>query len=129
MAKANITLPDGTKVTIEGTTDEVAILLSRFSGTSEAAPAAAKKKKRKKKKSSDGSGGAATKRKGPQTLIMELAKEDYFKSKRTIGDIQSKLEEKGHIYAQHSLSSPLLRLTRIKTLRRLKEKNVWVYVS
>lgn len=129
MAKANITLADGTKVTIEGTADEVAILLSRFSGTSEAAPTAAKKKKRKKKKSSGGSGGAATKRKGPQTLIIELAEEDYFKSKRTIGDIQSKLEEKGHIYAQHSLSSPLLRLTRIKMLRRLKEKSGWVYVS
>ncbi len=129
MAKANITLPNGTKVTIEGTADEVATLLGRFSGPSEAAPAVAKKKKRKKKKSNGGSGGPAAKRKGPQTLIAELAKEGYFKSKRTIGDIQNKLEEKGHIYAQTSLSTPLLRLTRIRTLRRLKEQGVWVYVN
>ena len=129
MAKANITLPNGTKVTIEGTADEVATLLARFSGPSEDTPAVAKIKKRKKKKSYGGSGGAATKRKGPQILIEELAKEGYFKSKRTIGDIQNKLDEKGHIYAQTSLSSPLLRLTRIRTLRRLKEQGVWVYVS
>ena len=59
MAKANIILPDGTKVTIEGTPDEVATLLTRFSG----------------------SGGN---RKGPQGLIAELAQEDYFKSKREL---------------------------------------------
>ena len=38
MAKANLQLPDGTTVNIEGTADEVAMLLARFSGT--AAPAA-----------------------------------------------------------------------------------------
>ena len=55
----------------------------------------------------------------------------YFKSKRTIGDIQKKLEEMGHIYALTSLSTPLIRLTRSKNsaLRRLKENKQWVYVG
>jgi hypothetical protein len=50
---------------------------------------------------------------------------------RAVGDeVQKKLEEKGHIYAQESLSGPLLRLTRDKhVLRRLKDKKGWVYVS
>ena len=125
MAKANLTLPNGTKVTIEGTADEVATLLSNFSGPSEAAPATGTKKRRKKKNS----GGPTTIRKGPQTLIRGLVDEGYFKSKRTLANVQKKLDEKGHIYAQTSLSSPLIRLTRDRTLRRLKEKSGWVYVS
>ena len=32
MAKANLVLPDGTTVAIEGTADEVAVLLGRFFG-------------------------------------------------------------------------------------------------
>ena len=36
MAKANLLLPDGTTVNIEGTAEEVAILLGRFSAPSEA---------------------------------------------------------------------------------------------
>jgi len=61
--------------------------------------------------------------------VKDLAAEDWFKTKRTIGDLQKKLEEKGHIYAMESLSTPLLRLTRSKVLRRIKDKSGWVYVS
>jgi hypothetical protein len=61
--------------------------------------------------------------------MAELASEGWFKSKRTIGDVQKKLEEKGHIYAMESLSTPLLRLTRNRTLRRIKDKSGWAYVS
>lgn len=130
MAKAKLVLADGTKVDIEGTADEVVKLLATFSSGSPATP---KKKlsKRRTSKTATGSGTRrATGRKGPQVLISELAAENYFKAKkRTIGDIQKKLEEGGHIYAQESLSTPLLRLTRNGTLRRLKEKSGWVYVS
>jgi hypothetical protein len=68
-------------------------------------------------------------RKGPQTLVEALVQENYFKAKRSIGEIRTKLEEKGHIYALHSLSTPLLRLTRSRILRRIKEKTGWVYVT
>lgn len=128
MAKANIVLPSGTTVAIEGTADEVATLLTRFSEPESTAPKAVRNKKTRKK-GSRSSSSSAVNRKGPRGLIVELAEEGYFKSKRTIGDIQKKLEEKGHIYAQSSLSPPLLRLTRSRTLRRIKEKSGWVYVS
>lgn len=128
MAKAKLVLPDGTKVDIEGTAEEVARLLTTFAASPAASPA--KRPTARKSRSKGTSKSPSTpKRKGPQALIAELAGAGYFKSKRTIGDIQKKLEEKGHIYAQQSLSSPLIRLTRNKTLRRIKEKGNWVYVA
>lgn len=127
MAKANLTLPNGTTVALEGTADEVAELLTKFSGsTTTSAPHVPTGLK---KKTSSPARTAKSSRKGPQTLLQELANEGWFKSKRTIGEAQKKLEEKGHIYAMTSLSTPLLRLTRSKVLRRLKDKNGWVYVS
>jgi copper chaperone CopZ len=125
MAKANLTLPNGTIVTIEGTADEVADLLAKVSGPT---PSSGSSKKSKPKSSS----GPKTKkinRKGPLVLVNELADQDFFKSKRSIGDVQKKLEEAGHIYATESLSPALLRLTRKRVLRRLKEKSGWAYVS
>lgn len=128
MTKAHLTLPDGTTVNIEGTAEEVANLLSRFSAiqdqpTRTSKPATKKSSARSKAKEQK------PKRKGPQILIEELVRENYFKSKRTIGDVQKKLEEGGHIYALYSLSTPLLRLTRSKALRRIKDKDGWVYVN
>lgn len=130
MAKATLVLPDGTKVDIDGTANEVAKLLATFSLDSTAHPKKQRSKRKRAPKPAGSTTKKATARKGPQKLIGELAAENFFKgSKRTIGGIQKKLEEKGHIYAQESLSTPLLRLTRNGTLRRLKEKGAWVYVS
>lgn len=130
MAKAKLELPDGTTVNIEGTADEVATLLAKFSGS---VPSSAETKKRPGKKApkrvSGGNKKDRPKRKGPRTLLEDLVSDNFFKSKRTISEVQRKLEEKGHIYAMNSLSTPLLRLTRDKTLRRIKEKNGWAYVS
>ena len=128
MAKANFTLPDGTTVNIEGTAEEVANLLSRFSSP-QAGPERTSKPSKEKSSGRTAAQAHTPKRKGPQTLIEDLVQENYFKSKRTIGDVQKKLEEGGHIYAMHSLSTPLLRLTRSKMLRRIEDKNGWVYVA
>ncbi|NOH02219.1 MAG: hypothetical protein HND47_09810 [Chloroflexi bacterium] len=81
------------------------------------------KKASKSRKSSKGSKG------GPQTYMLELKNSGFFEEKRTIADIQRKLEELGHIYAQTSLSTPLLRLTRSKKLSRVKENDSWYYIS
>jgi hypothetical protein len=126
MATANLTLPDGTKVNIEGTADEVAILLAKCSSTSAGQVTSENKTSRAAKSAKK----ARARRKGPLGLIDTLAEEGFFKSKRNIAEVQKKLEEKGHIYAQESLSGALLRLTRDKhVLRRIKEKAGWVYVS
>ena len=129
MAKANLTLPDGTTVKIEGTADEVAVLLAKVSGGEPGSPRRRKTTRKKATKKKTARSRNRVKRKGPQVLIGELADSNYFKSKRSMSDIQKKLEAQGHIYAMTSLSTPLLRLTRNGTLRRLKEKGNWVYVS
>ena len=128
MAKANLVLPDGTKVNIEGTVEEVAVLLAKCSSTTPAGPSAATKKQRQKR--GRGSGGTAKrpKARGPVGLITELAQEGFFKSKRMLPEIQKKLEQGGHIYAQTSLSPAVLSLTKQKILRRLKENEGWTYV-
>jgi hypothetical protein len=127
MAKAHLVRPDGTTVNIEGTPEEVAALVERLSTTSEP-DRKRRTASRTRRPAKSGAGARAPRRTGPQDLIAALAQQDFFKSKRTLGDVQAKLEEAGHIYAMTSLSSPMLRLTRKKVLRRLKDKDGWVYV-
>lgn len=130
MAKANLVLPDGTTVNIEGTADEVATLLAKFSAPESGGRSGTKNKRKKKRPAAAGGGDKKPKKPdGPTSLVGELATEGYFKSKRTLGDIQKKLEERGHIYAQSSISPILTRLTRKRTIRRIKEKKGWVYVN
>jgi hypothetical protein len=130
MAKANLTLPNGTTVVIDGSPKEIAELMSLYSGASKVDDSellfrSDKHSKSKAVNKEDKSSG----KKGPQSYILELTKTDFFKQKRTISEIQKKLEERGHIYAQTSISTPLIRLVRTHELRRIKDKKSWVYVS
>lgn len=128
MAKANLVLSNGTTVSIEGTADEVAILVGRISQPDLSRTSQNERKSSKKTRTTTSK--AKRRKEGPKTFIQELVNEDYFKSqKRTIGDIKTKLEERGHIYALTNLSTPLIRLTKERALRRLKENGVWVYVT
>lgn len=127
MAKANLTLANGATVAIEGTAEEVAALLATVSGS--AGLTKSKRTGQSRRQASPRKEKTSSSRKGPQKLLQELADENWFKAKRTIGDAQKKLEEMGHIYAMTSLSTPLLRLTKARVLRRIKDKNGWVYIS
>ena len=124
MATANLTLPNGSKVAIEGTAEEVAALVSRLSGGGAGGDATPMQRQRRKRAAAASGAERRDRRStGPRGLIEQLASDDYFKAqKRTIGDIQKKLEQDGHIYALHSLSSALLRLTRAKTSGVLKKR-------
>lgn len=131
MAKASLVLPDGTKVTIDGTTDEVASILERFSSTGAPSsrgrvplsPATRRKSGSKVKTTTK------AKRAGPTDHIRDLIKEGFFKTKREIGAVRDKLEECGHIYPVTSISGPLYRLVKNKELRRIKEDGTWRYVN
>jgi hypothetical protein len=128
MAKANLTLPSGATVAIEGTTEEVAGLVNLLSmgGPQRASPP---EKPQRKAKVKGATTGIKNKRTGLQTLLERLVEEDFFNSKRGIADVRAKLEEGGHIYPMERLSTPLLRLVRGRSLRRFKEGGAWVYVS
>jgi hypothetical protein len=135
MPKANVVLADGTKVTIDGTADEVAALLQRISGSAQQPLDGDSKKRtgRRRRKAiaaASGKGGSArTTPKGPADYLRDLVATNYFKIKRGLGDVQKKLEEGGHIYAVTHLSPVLLRAVRAKELRRIKEGGTWKYVN
>lgn len=118
MAKANIDLPDGTKIVIERSVDEVAKIVSLVQGTTEPPP-------RKKVKPSP------IKKKTKCTIkdyVRELKDEGFFKQKRALSDVKKALDTRGHIYALTSLSGQMLDLVRSKELGRIKEGRKWMYV-
>ncbi|MGA8905575.1 MAG: hypothetical protein WB661_11290 [Candidatus Bathyarchaeia archaeon] len=121
MPEASLTLPDGTNVHIRGAENEIARIVKRITGDENGTEGGRKPQKTLRKSQYDAS--------GPTGHIRELVDEGFFKQKRSLGDIQKALEAKGHIYATTSLSPILVRLTRSRILRRLKEQGAWNYVN
>jgi len=127
MPKAKIELPNGTVVTIDGTPEDVAKLLKLYSSSTDVPDKTSTKKQSTGSKTP--SKPSAKSPKGPMGHIRVLIDEGFFKSRKSLADIQKKLEEKGHIYAQSSLSPALVRLVRNQEVRRLKESKGWAYVN
>ncbi len=122
MAKAKWTLPNGTKVDIDGSAEEVAKLMSLLTtGMQDKKGATGSKKARPSK------GKGKKPKTGPKPLIVDLIDAGFFKARQSIKDIQKKLEAQGHIYAQSSLSPALQRLVREKLLNRVKVEGLWYY--
>jgi hypothetical protein len=119
MAKAHIITKDGTKITIEGTPQEVSLLITQLKGKISTSPTggriAGKQKSRLKA--------------GPINLISELIDGGFFKKPKELSAIKLALEEQGHHYPATSLSPTLLRLVRKQHLRRIKDKKRWLYVN
>lgn len=122
VSKATIALPDGTKVTVEGTVDAIAAMLGRVADNSCASGQPGRRTSKRH-------AGTAAPSKGPVDHIRELVAADFFKTKRGLGDVQKKLEEGAHIYPVTSLSPALFRLVRMRELGRVKEASVWKYVN
>jgi len=116
MAKAQITTESGTKVTIEGDPEEVAILIKRFDKAASMASVPVRTSR-------------SIGRAGPQDRILALLAAGFFKMPQGLGAIRSALEQQGHFYPVTTLSPVLLRLVRSRNLRRIKENNVWSYVQ
>ncbi len=124
MPKAHITTKSGTKLTIEGTAEEVAAMIAHFEGGEAATmqrAARAEKSERPKTK--------ARAIASPSNLILELIDGGFFKKPKELGAIKLTLEEQGHFYPVTTLSPLLLRLVRRRQLRRIKDKNRWLYVG
>ena len=124
MAIAHIVTKNGTKLTIEGTPEEVAVLVKRFEGTTSGTG--------KPNPARRGGGSAARMGKakaGPANLIAELIDAGFFKKPKGLGAIKSALEERGHFYPVTTQSPVVLRLVKTRSLRRLKENKLWTYVG
>jgi len=125
MTKANIDLPDGTKIVIDGSVDEVAKIVALVQGATRPPPAAERKPIKKPE------APLATKKKakpGLKSFVRELKEEGFFEEKRTLRTIKEALDAKAHIYRISHLSGVMLELIRDRELGRLKERGKWVYV-
>jgi hypothetical protein len=126
MASAEITLPDGITVTVEGSPDEISSVVERLKGNgnnSASLPGRAP---------SLGPYRAKSKRPQPRReqigdLVGGLIEDGFFRPPKTLGDVRSALAQRGHHYPRTTLSPLLLRLVRKRDLRRLQENGRWVY--
>jgi hypothetical protein len=121
MATANIQLPDGTKVSIEGTPEEISRVLSLYGPKVAAADVARNPPDERPLTNSRATNGAVP-------YLRELITEGFFSERRSLADVQRSLEELGHIFPISHLSTPLRRLVVGRQLRRLKDGRNWVYV-
>lgn len=118
MAKANLTTKSGTKIVIDGTTEEVAALVARFEGVPKRPSRVTATKARQ--------GRVKT---GPVSLVGELMDGGFFKKPKGLSAIKLALAEQGHFYPVTTLSPILLSLVRKRLLRRIKEEKRWLYVG
>ena len=131
MAKANLTLTNGTTVVIEGTPEEVAGLLERFSDTEPRRARASQPRRRAPSNRQLKSADAKSKPKGATDYIQDLIGEDFFRERRGLSEVKEGLEARAHIYPVTTLSPALFRLVRKKELRRIKDNGdgQWKYVN
>lgn len=118
MATANIQLPDGTKVTIEGTPEEISKVLNLYGPKAPVSDLATGERISKKSRVSNGA----------TQYLRELNDEGFFSERRSLSEVQKRLEDLGHIFPLNQLSTPLRRLVVGRQLRRLKDGRNWVYV-
>ena len=120
MAKAHITRGD-TKITVEGTPEEVAKLVAQL-GDGHAirqgrAPVRNRAGKEKKQKPT------------PINLISTLIDGDFFRKPKDLAAVKVALEEMGHFYPVTTLSPALLRLVRKRQLKRIRDQKRWLYTG
>src|SRR5260370_1284304 len=117
MVKAQITTPEGVKISLEGTPAEVTAVV------------------RDLKADAQGRGGEPGRRRknparvSPTGLVASLIEGGFFKSPRDLAGIRAVLEDRGHYYPVTTLSPAMLRLVRKRELRRIRKDKHWLYCS
>ena len=122
MAKANIQTQDGTKITIEGTTEEISRLLQMYKikGAPEKALQSEQKKFVRMKKSAKPT---------VTDSVREILAEGFFSKPKSLAEVKQGLEEQGTFIPITTLSAIVLGLVKNKELRRLKQDKKWAYVQ
>jgi predicted house-cleaning NTP pyrophosphatase (Maf/HAM1 superfamily) len=117
MAKAQITTPEGIKISIDGTSKEISALIEDLK--EKAAEEGPKRQRR----------GAKPGRVLLGDLIASLKDGGFFKKPKDLASVKSALEEMGHHYPVTTLSPVMLRRVRGRDLRRIREKGRWLYTG
>lgn len=118
MPKAVIAMKGGSTVTIEGSSEEVAALVSRLNGGHAGGVMPAKSNTSSRQKAKPTLTG----------LVEELIADNFFSHPKDLGAVKVALEGRGHFYPTTTLSPIMLRFVKRRELRRIKEKKHWAYV-
>jgi hypothetical protein len=118
MAKAHIKLPDGTNITIEGDTQEVAELVRKVQSVE---PQVREKPARKVRES----GGNSS----LPDLLHSLKDGGFFKKPKDLAEVKMALAELGAVYPTTTVAPALLRLTKARHLRRIRQDQRWFYTG
>lgn len=121
MPKATIKSKSGAVITVQGTENEVANILSLF----EELPRMSFKQERAEK--SVTSKQKDKKRTGASDIIVNLKEHGFFNKPKSLAEIESALEEKGYLYPVTTLSGVMLSLVKRKLFGRKKIEGRWVY--
>lgn len=121
MPKAIIKSKTGTTITIEGTKEELARILSDFERTSIVREIKTRASKEAVKKKDE------NKRRAASDLIVELREDGFFAKPKTLGEIAEALERSGYIYPTTTLSGVVIGLVQKKLLGRKRVNGKWVY--
>lgn len=124
MSKATLAMASGTKITVEGTNDEVMAMVARLEGLSPIDPS--------RTRSSVGKHTNAQSKSKPtlMALISEMIAGGFFKEPKQLGAVKAALEETGQFYPVTTLSPAMLRMVRARQLRRIKDsQGRWTYVG
>lgn len=119
MAQARIEMKSGTRIVVEGTSQEVAEIVAVIQRREDAHGVTSTKSMRTSKNTT----GRLS------DLLLEMREEGYFDKPQGLVEVKKVLEEKGHIYPVTTLSGTLLAATKKRLLRRMSEGKRWVYVK
>lgn len=122
MAKAQVSLPDGIVVRLEGTAEEISAVVRKLQGMPKGAPEPTRRHSTKDQKPS------RTSRPTLIDLIGSLIDGGFFAKKpQDLAAVKGALEAMGHHYPVTTLSGVMLNHVRRRQLRRFKQDKRWVY--
>jgi hypothetical protein len=115
MVKAEMINGSGTRITIEGTQEEVKRMLDLLEGNR-----TVKDRKTNKTKTS---------RMSISDMLHELKEEGFFDKPKSLVEVKNALAEHGRIYELSTLSAQVIRQVRQRRLGRIKNEKKWKYVT
>jgi hypothetical protein len=125
MPRADIETRSGTKISIEGTTEEISKIIGDLERREQHMAFRFERKKEIKKEE-------RRNMETRQTLtdsVIKLKEENFFNQPRSLKDVQEFLRARGMIYPTTTLSGVLINLIRRGELGRIREEDLWKYVK
>ena len=120
MPKATVAIASGGTVTIEGTDDEIVMLIAKLEGLGKGPRSAPKSRRVSMNMEKPTLPG----------LISEMIAAGFFKQPQQLSAVKAELEQNGQFYPLTSLSPAMLRLVRSRQVRRIKDsRGRWSYVG